>query len=499
MIYKIAAGFTFIITAILAYHAFLKGQNESIPFIEKYSWSIPALIFVVCIAQITGLFKRNDTKRLEDKIDDLQKTINEFSGDQHIYLNGLLETQNSEIQDKLFKANEQLKRVAAIDKARESGNQEVRKQKEEATLKAIEYYKQGSNSNPTVSEKLALLNLLGNAYLRISLLSDAEEAYNKMIEDAEGMIFSENEEYFMEGQIFLLSGLGNLGIISKIRGDYDKAFEMYQKSLDISNRHDIKEAIADACTNIGNIYAIRCEFDNAMNMYQHALNINLELENKVGIANYNLCVGIIYKTQGEFDKALDAYSNAQNIYIEVGNKEGIAMAFSNMGAVYRMGGNLDDALSMYQKALDIETEIGSMVGIAADYANMGVVYGIREEFEKALEMIQKSLEITIELNNKETMAVDYGNMGNYYRMLGDLENSMKSYFKALNINTELGRKEGMAIQNFNIGNLKVALDKTADAKAYFEKSLKLFKEIGAKDGISKVGGLLRDLEAEEDQ
>jgi tetratricopeptide (TPR) repeat protein len=455
-IYRILLG----LAAILIKIYLDKGITFKFNRIDDLLWIFPV---GVALLEILEALKKDKPVEVDNTSQDaiaekvanlLRKDIQKAFPD-NLYLDGLPETQDPLLQEKLRLGTEEMLRASKYDEAVANGNSLAARQFHEATLKAVEYYKQGLTLDLKTSERCALLNLTALAYKNISELDQAFVLWTELRKTAETMILSAEVKTARDGQKFMAIVLGNMGLVYDTKGDLDKALEMYEK----------------------------------------ALALNLELGSKVGIANQYGNKGNVYFTKGDLDKALEMHQKALDIDIEMGNKQGMAQDYGNMGLVYYTKGDLDKALEMHRKALDIDIEMGNKEGIAHDYGNMGVVYKTKGDLDKALEMYDKALKISLELGSKEGVAIQYGNMGNVYLTKGDLDKALEMYDKGLKIDIELGRKEGIAA---NYGNMGIVYETKGDllkAKKYYTKALKLFEEIGAKIEIETVKRNLAKLEA----
>ncbi len=69
------------------------------------------------------------------------------------------------------------------------------------------------------------------------------------------------------------NALGNIGLIYKNRGEWERALESYNKSLAIKEGLEDKQGISNALNNIGNIYQNRGEWERALENYNKSIAI----------------------------------------------------------------------------------------------------------------------------------------------------------------------------------------------------------------------------------
>ncbi|MEW6686947.1 MAG: tetratricopeptide repeat protein [Candidatus Edwardsbacteria bacterium] len=130
------------------------------------------------------------------------------------------------------------------------------------------------------------------------------------------------------------TGFNNLGIIFYDKGEYDEAFEFFQKYLEIAQKIEDKKTIGIAANNLGLIYDAKGEYDKAIELYQESITLSEEVGNKpmIGLTNNNL--GYIYQMMGHCDKAIEHYLKYLRTSEEIGQKLGIALASSNLGGSF---------------------------------------------------------------------------------------------------------------------------------------------------------------------
>jgi tetratricopeptide (TPR) repeat protein/energy-coupling factor transporter ATP-binding protein EcfA2 len=165
------------------------------------------------------------------------------------------------------------------------------------------------------------------------------------------------------------------------------------------------ETRASILDNLGNVYRVRGELDKAEDMHKKSLEINERLERFEWIANNYRNLGIVSRVRGEFDKAEEMQKKSLAINERLGKLEGMADNYGNLGNIYEIRGELDKAEEMHKKSLDIEERLGRLEGMAKDYGNLGDIYKKRGELDKAEKMYKKSLAIFQEINLTEAEKV----------------------------------------------------------------------------------------------
>jgi len=132
------------------------------------------------------------------------------------------------------------------------------------TQEALGAYRRATELEP---ENPAGWNQLGHLYVRVGELSEAEEAYGRVLELAGST----------GAQVWRAVAYGNLGIVYEIRGELDQAEAMYKKSAAIDEELGSREGMAIAYANLGNVYRVRGKLDQAREHWKRALSLFEEL------------------------------------------------------------------------------------------------------------------------------------------------------------------------------------------------------------------------------
>jgi tetratricopeptide (TPR) repeat protein len=194
---------------------------------------------------------------------------------------------------------------------------------------AIKLFNEILSMETSGSERVALHGLIGNCFMNMSELKEAEGHYKEA--EAEAKAADDTEG--------LAAAMGNLGIVYRQKGELDKAMEHHQQ----------------------------------------ALKIDIEIGNRLGQANQLGNLGIVYTQKGELDRALDNLLQALEIDREIGYRIGEANQLGNLGIVYQQKGKLDKALEHLHQALQISQQIGARPEAEKAKRNIEVVLEARGE------------------------------------------------------------------------------------------------------------------------
>ncbi len=291
-----------------------------------------------------------------------------------------------------------------------------------------------------------------------------------------------------ELNLLRVRGFNSLGTIFYNKGEHDKAIELYQKCLEISEATGNKWGGGIAIRNLGLVYHEKGEYDKAIGFYQNALKIFKEIGAKrvIGVANSDM--GGLYDAKGEYDKAIEFYGMALKIFVETGNKQRIGEVNEGLGSIYYTRGQNDKAIGFYQKAVKLFEEIGYKRGIGVAKHYLGRIFLEIGQYNKATQQLLKSENIFNEIGDKKSLFGVYTALAllkckkSSARIQksqpGELPKDVQEYInKALNFATELGSKLDMASCHFTNGRIYASIGDFQKAKENFEDAIKIYEEM----------------------
>jgi len=266
-----------------------------------------------------------------------------------------------------------------------------------------------------------------------------------------------------------------IGIIYYYRGETEKAFENFYKSLDTYKESGDKSGVARSYVNIGIIYRSKQDYTNALKNYSSAIEVFKETNDKEGIAITYLNIGNIYNKQGNHKYAIENYLKARQFFEETKNKQKIALTYSNIGAIHADRKEEKEALDYFNKALKIYTNLEDTLGMADINNNIGFIYleGKKTDNVKALNYFKKCLELYTVTELPIKLALTYYNLGDANNNLGNYDEAFQNYTKSLEFYEKLEDDTGKALCFNGIGEYHLNKKNYSKAITYLEESKKL--------------------------
>ena len=165
-------------------------------------------------------------------------------------------------------------------------------------------------------------------------------------------ITSENERKSAESKCFT-----NLGIAYTNLGDFQKAIEYYEKSLEIVEAIGDKDEESACYTNLGFAYNMLGDFQKAIEYSEKSLEIAKNTGNRAVESGCYGSLGIAYDKLGDFQKAIDYYKKSLKITQEIEDINSERICNLNLGAMYDES-EPELAYNYFKKSIELSEVIG---------------------------------------------------------------------------------------------------------------------------------------------
>ncbi len=240
---------------------------------------------------------------------------------------------------------------------------------------ALTYFKKTNN----LSEISAVYNNMGLLYQYQSRFTKAQEVFEK------GLTYAKKVP---EDRYYERSFIGNLGILFKDLGQYDKAVPLIERSLQMGREMNDRTAQAIDLNNLGSINFIR----------------------------------------GNFRKAIGQYLEAARLSEEIGENSALLAALKNLGKIYDVLNDDENAAHYYRKCEQIiETQLERKYELFPFILQrIGEHWIRRESYSKATDYLNKAIEGYKHLEKPLELAM-------CYTSLSKLELNSKNYDKSIQL------------------------------------------------------------------
>jgi tetratricopeptide (TPR) repeat protein len=150
-----------------------------------------------------------------------------------------------------------------------------------------------------------------------------------------------------------------IGLVYYYLEKYDRAFSYYNEALTIASKYNFEKVKGDSYGNLAIISRINGNYDKSIQFYglakesfEKVLDVALKSNNKtevdyakLGIANCIGNMGVSFEFKNDFEKAISYYKQAVKLNNEIGSLYDMCIHLNNLVNVYTKNGKLAKAQS----------------------------------------------------------------------------------------------------------------------------------------------------------
>lgn len=308
--------------------------------------------------------------------------------------------------------------------------------------------------------------ILGNQYLYLGDMEQAEESYNKSLE------LSEKSDF----EWGIASAYNNLGIVHRTRKEFNKAVKCYEKAKVYKERIGDLISIGMILHNLANLHVDRGDLKKAMMHYKDGLELREKIGDKFGIASSLNGLAGFHFNQGDLDTAIEYIDRSLNMSRNMGDVHGQGSTLCNKGIILKNKGDLEGAKRFISESLKLRQRIGDKYGQGLSLYNLGNVNLALGELEEARDYFEQGIVMKAKVSDRQGISYCHRGLAEVFLQEGDTEKALAEAEEAVSIALELGVRleEGMGKKVLGMvkretGETEAALEEFARAKAVLEE------------------------------
>jgi len=221
-------------------------------------------------------------------------------------------------------------------------------------------------------------------------------------------------------------------------------------------RHEqsASSALSEALGNLGRLSKLRGDVEDARARLERALECAVEAGDRKAEGVWLLNLGIIEQNRGALVEARAFYERAMEASREVGDRMHEGRALGNLGVLERLKGNHSAAVELFERALRVAIEAGDRSSEGSTMGNLGVIARRSGDLERARELYARATEVAEELGDRRLVSVWQGNLGPLERDNGSMERARGLRERALASAVETGARRFECTWLMNLGGLE---------------------------------------------
>lgn len=254
-------------------------------------------------------------------------------------------------------------------------------------------------------------------------------------------------------------------------GNYQKAIEYADSSLNISEKHKFDEEKRVA-HNLKAISYLRLgDLDKSYHHQNIAFQLAKKANKKFDVAMSLNNLGSIYRMWGKYDVAIEKHFESLKLAQEINNDRLEYMSHGNIGNVYYMMGDYDQCIHHFSKAVDICERSGDTTTMLILTVNIGNIHLSTGKYNEALEYYHKSLELNKSVNNNSFLGDIYNNIGLIHQEQKEYPEALVFHKKSLAIKQTVNDLSGIVNSHKNISDCYLFVQQFDSAQQYLQSGL----------------------------
>ncbi|PYL52270.1 MAG: hypothetical protein DMF33_07960 [Verrucomicrobia bacterium] len=273
------------------------------------------------------------------------------------------------------------------------------------------------------------------------------------------------------------------GQCARVTGDPERAKEMFEKSLAMSEQCEASVQTVEALNELGGI-RLHNEGRNsdAQALFERAYDLSLKLNDQDRLAEALFQLGDLALAECDFDRAAEKFGEAAAICRKRDYQAGIAQCTSYLAAVAISTGEYDRASSLLQRALEIHDKAGEKHNAAWDRFKLGQVAEGHGQYTQARIEFEESQKAFQQMNTAVGEAWCLYELGKIALDTEEFAEASGFFEKSLWIFRTLGKANAWV--TLQLGSTAICEGRLRSAKKLLQKSLDIFRQSGSKDGIA---------------
>ena len=231
---------------------------------------------------------------------------------------------------------------------------------------------------------------------------------------------------------------------------------------------------------------VKGEFDRALDLFQFALDLSARIGDLPGQAAALRGQGIVHTVRGDLRLGEETFRRSLAAAESAGDQAAIARVLSNLGVVLNQQGDFAQAIELHKRSLAMLDELGDSHMLAGPLGNLALVSHQVGNSEEALEYAQRALTLSRAADNKVWTARLYNIVANVHESLGDYARALENFARSLALAAEAGDREQVAGVTANIGSIYRFQGDAALAREHYERSRALFEGLGSKAEVART-------------
>jgi non-specific serine/threonine protein kinase len=195
--------------------------------------------------------------------------------------------------------------------------------------------------------------------------------------------------------------LDGVGWLSSEQHDIDRVQAAAEEGLELSEEAGIGGVIlADFKNLLGEAAWLRGDYERAAELFEESLGLHREVRNNRGVV-WSVCsLAVVSGERGDYERAKELYEEGIALSRKMGGALPLGDLLISAGYVYLLEGDHERATALNEEAAELYRKRGSRGGLRYALDNLGWAALVREDHERARALHEESLVLCKEIGDK---------------------------------------------------------------------------------------------------
>ncbi len=180
------------------------------------------------------------------------------------------------------------------------------------------------------------------------------------------------------GGVILADFKNLLGEAAWLRGDYERASELFEESLGLHREARNNRGVAWSVCSLAVVSGERGDYERAKELYEEGIALSRKMGGALPLGDLLISAGYVYLLEGDHERATALNEEAAQLYRKRGSRGGLRYALDNLGWAALVREDHERARALHEESLVLCKEIGdkfigsaSLEGLACSAASRG--------------------------------------------------------------------------------------------------------------------------------
>lgn len=247
---------------------------------------------------------------------------------------------------------------------------------------------------------------------------------------------------------------------------YEKAIQLYKKSLAVSARIGYHNGSSVALQNIGTAYDYLGKIDSSLVYMKRAYHFAQLSKNDSNLAFVLTDLGYIYNNLGNNTLAIKYNLMALPLFEKLNDLEGLERTQFSLGRIFDNQNDFKSSISYYLKCLAIDKKTDNKERLALVLSSLASAHYKQDQLDKALSYNNEAFAVASTMQNTDLVGASHKNYGDIYLGKKQPEKAKTHYLQALEIYRKIGNVATCSKVNTKLAGIYYLQNQLPVAKRY---------------------------------